>query len=141
VARLLALNTDENNVRRPTMVQYFDDNPTNAKRALQIWQILICKAHNHQTITYGDLAELLGFKGAGVVGHKLEPILDFCNVHGLPPLTCLVVNSGTGLPSPDSDLVLLTSQADRERVYQFNWYGLVPPTPEEFDQAHRQVRG
>jgi len=124
------------------MVQHFDDEPTtNTKRALQIWQILICKAHNHQTITYGDLAELLGYRGAGIVGHKLEPILDYCNVHGLPQLTCLVVNSGTGLPSPKSDLVQTTSHAEREKVYQYNWYNLVPPTPQEFDEAHRQARG
>lgn len=123
------------------MVQHFDDNPTNPKRALQIWQILVSKAHNHQTITYGELAELLGFKGAGMVGHKLEPILDYCDIHGLPQLTCLVVNPGTGLPSPKSALVQATSQAEREKVYQFNWYNLVPPTPQEFHEAHRQVRG
>ena len=35
------------------MLNRFDDNPTNAARALQIWLVLIGKAHNRQTITYG----------------------------------------------------------------------------------------
>ena len=46
------------------MTRYFKDNPTLYTRALQIWQILIAKAENRQTMTYGALAHALGFRGA-----------------------------------------------------------------------------
>jgi len=83
------------------MIKKFDDNPVNASRAVQIWQILISKAHNRQTITYGILADLLGFKGAGVFAYKLNHIMNFCIQNNLPHLTVLVVNKETGKPGDD----------------------------------------
>ena len=74
------------------MVTYFKDQPSNASRALQIWQILIGKAHNRQTLTYGMLAQLLGFKRAGTLAHPLGHIMHYCQLNNLPPLTVLVVN-------------------------------------------------
>lgn len=53
------------------MVRFFDDDPTNASQALQIWQILIAAASDRRTLTYGILADMLGFKGAGVLGRRL----------------------------------------------------------------------
>ncbi len=121
------------------MPQLFSDNPTRPTRAVQIWQILIGKAHNRQTMTYGELAKLLGFGGAGTIGGHLDYPLCYCEINQLPPLTALVVNQETGLPG--DGLKLDNLHADREKVYQFNWYGLVPPTPQEFDEAHHQLRG
>jgi hypothetical protein len=42
------------------MARRFDDVRTQPARALQIWQILIAKAHSRQTMTYGQLAGLMG---------------------------------------------------------------------------------
>ena len=90
-------------------------------------------------MTYGELADLMGFGGAGTIGWPLDYVLCYCVIHQLPPLTTLVFNQDTGLPG--TGLKFDDWQADCERVYQFNWYGLVPPTPQEFDEALRHVRG
>ena len=121
------------------MADWFNNHPTWSYRALQTWLILIGKAANRQTLTYGDLAGLLGFDGASVLAHPLDRILCYCEVHELPPLTCLVVNQSTGLPGDGLQIDNLHS--DRERVYNYAWYGLIPPTPEELAQAHAQMRG
>jgi len=116
------------------MAARFDDAPSNAARALQMWLILISKAHNRQTITYGQLAQLLGFKGAGTLAHLLGHIMYYCIQTQLPPLTVLVVNQGTGLPG--DGLVGAELNADREAVFEFNWFGLVPPSVEQLGKAY-----
>jgi alkylated DNA nucleotide flippase Atl1 len=95
----------------------FSDKPSAGARALQIWQILICKAANRQTMTYGALAHMLGFKGAGKLSHFLGHIMLYSRQNDLPPLTVLVVNEKTSLPG--SGLTQVDPNADRERVYAF----------------------
>ncbi len=121
------------------MPQFFNENPTNTTRALQVWQILIAKAHHRQIITYGILAEMLGFKGAGTLASVLGHIMFYCQQHGLPPLTVIVVNQETGLPG--EGLVGAELNADREKVFQYDWYGLYPPTAEELLEAWQIGRG
>ena len=44
------------------MVDRFDDGGTPPyARSLQVWQLLIGAAANRQTVTYGKLAELMGY--------------------------------------------------------------------------------
>jgi len=105
-----------------------------SQRAMQIWQILIGAAHNRQTLTYGEVADLLEFKGAGVLAQFLGPIMNYCNAEHLPPLTCLVVNQEKGLPGSGLSTVG-NLPTDREAVYQTNWYALVPVQVAEFE-AH-----
>ena len=100
------------------MVTYFKDQPSHASRALQIWQILVAKAHNRQTLTYGMLAQLLGFKGAGTLAHPLGHVMHYCLATNLPPLTALVVNQNTGIPG--SGLVGDELHVAREAVFRFN---------------------
>jgi hypothetical protein len=120
------------------VVKRFADDATLPNRALQIWQILIGKAHNRQTMTYGQLAEVMGYEGAGIMGDRLGPVMFYCEKHDLPPLTVLVVKQDTGLPGTG-----LTStmdlHADRERVFNYPWYSLFPPTPDEFKAATPRV--
>ena len=121
------------------MVKFFKDNPTNATRALQIWQILIAKANNRQTLTYGVLAQMLGFRGAGILARMLGHIMHYCQQNGFPPLTVLVVNKDTGLPG--KGLIEANLNADRETVFQFDWFGIFPPTPEELSDAYYLAEG
>lgn len=90
-------------------------------------------------MTYGQLADLLGYKGAGVFAAKLGHVMCWCEREGLPPLTVLIVNQDTGLPGEG-----LTSPADlhreREEVFKFDWYGLVPPSPAELEAAFNEAR-
>lgn len=115
-------------------IKHFDEVRTNPSRALQLYQILIGLAHNRQTMTYGQLADLVGFKGAGVFAAKLGHIMYWCVQENLPPLTVLIVNQDTGLPGDG-----LTSADDlhrqREEVFGTLWYRIVPPSPEELEAA------
>jgi hypothetical protein len=115
------------------MVKYFDDYPHIPHRAVQIWQILVGKAHNRQTLPYEMLAKLLGYGGAGMLGGHLEPVALYCRQNGLPPLTTLVVEKYSGLPSVD--LTDNDPNEDREAVFQRNWYSIYPPTAEDFALA------
>lgn len=121
------------------MLEKFDENPTIPARAVQIWQILISKAHNRQIITYGILADLLGLGGAIILAQPLSIIMYFCSQNDLPPLTVLVVNAKTGLPGEglkiDGDL-----SAVREDVFNYNWYGLLSPSEKQFSEARQKAK-
>ncbi len=124
------------------MLNLFKDNSTQPTRALQIWQILIGKAVNRQTMTYESLADLIGFKGAGTLGEYLGHILYFCKQNNLPLLTVLVVNKETGLPGKGLEDALpptVDFHAERERVFNHKWFDLYPPSPEELKQAYKSL--
>lgn len=116
-------------------IRRFSDTPTAANRAHQIWLILIGCAANRQTLTYGLLAEKLGYQGAGVFAQLLDRILHYCHANQLPPLTSLVVNATSGLPG--AGFSAGDPNVDRELVFGFNWYSLVPPPPEELEAAYK----
>lgn len=116
------------------MVRKFSDESNSPERALQVWQILIGKAHNRQTITYIDLAKIIGYNDARPVINLLHHLMNYCEQNGLPPLTAIVVNKGTG--APGKGLRTTTDvDADREEVFNFDWYMLVPPTPDQLRRA------
>lgn len=116
------------------MVRQFSDEPILPMRALQIWQILISAARNRQILTYGILASMLGYGGAGVLAQPLGHIMYYCQQNELPPLTILVVNQDTGLPG--EGLTGADLNADRESVFRYDWYSIIPPTPEELREAY-----
>lgn len=114
-------------------------NHSRESRAVQIWQILIGKAHNRQTITYGQLANLLSFPdGAAVaMAQLLDPIMCFCIQNSLPSLTILVVNDKTG--SPGKGLIFEGAEnSEREKVFKHNWFDIHVPSEEDFAEAKRQ---
>lgn len=120
-------------------VRYYSKIRTLDLRALQIYSILIGCSHRRETLTYKLLANKVGYNGSGVFDRQLELIMHWCSQNALPPLTVLVVNEKTGIPGPG-----LTStqdfHADRERVFKFDWYDLVPPTVEEINQYMHLIR-
>ena len=119
------------------MLKLLNQNPSRESRAVQIWQILIGKAHNRQTITYGQLAELLVGSGAGVMAQNLDPIMHFCIQNGLPSLTILVVNANTG--SPGEGLKLEGAEnSEREKVFKHKWFDIQVPSEEDFAEALRK---
>ncbi len=116
------------------MAREFIDETSNPMRALQIWQILIGAARNRQILTYGILSDMLGYRGAGVLAQQLGHIMYYCQQNELPPLTILVVNQDTGLPG--EGLTGADLNADRESVFRYDWYSIIPPTPEELREAY-----
>ena len=55
----------KHNPQDSMVVNFFVEDSTVYKRALQIWLVLIGKAHNRQTTTYGALARTLGYTSPG----------------------------------------------------------------------------
>lgn len=116
------------------MVERFSEHADLAHRAVQIWQILVGMAHMRRTTTYKELAALLGYGGAGVLGRQLGHIMFFCAQNNLPPLTVLVVNSDTGLPGEGLE-TKRDLHKERERTFNFDWYALIPPAIEDYEHA------
>ena len=112
----------------------FDSIRTVESRAVQIWQILVGLAYNRQTITYEKLSKLLGFKGAGTMGKLLDPIMKYCKLNGLPPLTVLVVGKYLGVPGGGL-ITVKDADLEREKVYDYDWFNVYPPDETEFAQA------
>ena len=113
------------------MMKRFDEDPNRFSRAMQIWQILIGLSHNRQTITYGMLAKIIGFKRAGTLGQFLDPIMRYCKQNNLPPLTIVVVGYTAG--SPGKGLITIENlNSDREKVFNYDWYNLYPPNEKDF---------
>lgn len=121
------------------MLRRYEDNPTRANRARQIWHVLVAQAYNRQTITYNQLAKLIGFKGAGTMGQMLGCIWMFCDRNNLPRLNLLVVNSVTGVPGlgaevADRDASFLP--AAHAAIYSTNWYEIEPPTEDDLRESN-----
>jgi hypothetical protein len=117
------------------MIRRFSENSSLENQALQIYQILVGCAHSRQIVTYGMIADLLKFGGAGVLDRQLGHIMFWCHAHDLPPLSVLVVNSGSGKPG----VGLIKSEdfdRDREKVFSFDWFDVFPPTPVELKDAY-----
>lgn len=110
----------------------------NRWRALQIWQILISAAHNRQVLTYGLLAKMVGYGGGGVFAAQLGHIAFYCEQQKLPPLTCLVTNEKTG--HPGSGMPIHDSISRREEVFAYDWFGWVPPDPDDLHKAFEKGR-
>ena len=110
---------------------------TRYQRSNQIWSLLICGARDRKSYTYGDVAKILGFGGAGTMAQFLGPIMWLCEDRGWPPLTVLVVNQNTGLPGEGLSTLEDVNQ-DRESVFNFDWFSLEPPQDLDFENADRQ---
>ena len=109
---------------------------TRYQRSSQIWALLICAARERKSFTYGDVADILGFGGAGTMGQFLGPIMWLCEDNEWPPLTVLVVNQETGLPGEGLSTIEEVNE-DREAVFLFDWFGREPPQNLDFDEADR----
>jgi len=117
-------------------------NPTSSRpaRAVQAWQILICKATNRQTITYEGLS-LLMFKreAAGVLGPIVGHIGYYCQDNGIPILTAIVVGKTSGTPGEGVLVDPANLDEERERVYNHDWFNIYPPSEGEFSAAYSEV--
>jgi hypothetical protein len=107
-----------------------------SERSAQIWSVLAWAATNRQVLTYRILGKLIGVPARGL-GHLLEPVQSYCLLHGLPPLTILVVSEDTGLPSSG-----FTAAEDIPKtqlsVFQHDWLEADAPSPEDLAAAVAQ---
>lgn len=93
------------------------------------WEVLARSAGLRQTLTYGDLAEAIGFTSGRVMRIPLSVIQTFCLERDLPPLTSIVVNKGTGLPG--TGFIAWSGELDEahRRVFDFDWSLVPAPFP------------
>jgi hypothetical protein len=100
--------------------------------ALRAYLILIGCAADHQTVTYDAIARRIKRGGPDLMANPLALITRWCQQHGLPALACLVVEGTTGLPAPGFAAIGRGEiHREQERVWEFDWYAILPPTIEE----------
>ena len=116
------------------MVMRFDEEGNVFARALQVWLILVGNATRREIPNYGYIAGLIGTPPPAIGGF-LNPIEHFCQQNELPDLAVLVVNQATGQPGPGFLGDQNTIDAERERVYQYDWLAVFPPTMEQLEMA------
>lgn len=114
----------------------FNPSSPHPDRAVQAWQILVGLAMNRQTITYKGLSILMYQKPApGVLDEILGHVADYCIDNKLPALTSIVVGKGRGTPGKDIPVDLTHIDELREKVYDYDWYNVYPPSAEELKAA------
>jgi len=118
-------------------VKSFNPSSHDPDRALQAWAILIGMAQRRESTTYELLSEKMFHRpAAGVLARILGHVAFFCEDRGLPPLTAIVVNKGTGIPGSSIPIDLSEVSELREKVYREDWYDILPPSPEELAAAY-----
>jgi len=117
----------------------FDDNSTTWTRAQQAYLILIGMAANRQTTQYGLLCQthMRWGEAKGLpLRRPLGAIWAWCEERGLPKLNQLVVNADTGVPGDGAQAA--DSAAEQQRIFEYPWHTIVPPTAEELEAAYRR---
>ena len=102
-------------------------------RPLQMWQILISYASNRQTVRYGSLAEMMGYAMAPPIFGFLDRLAQFCVDNNLPILPVIVCNENTGIPGSGILEYVEDVSSEREIVFDYDWFGIFPPEPRDFD--------
>lgn len=64
----------------------------------------------------------------GVLDKILGHIAYYCIDSNLPPLTSIVVGKGRGTPGGDIPVDLSSIDAQRESVYDLDWFNVYPPS-------------
>ena len=77
------------------------------------------------TITYLDLGRKMGIPAVSV-GHYLDPIAVYCKMSDLPPITVLVVQTGSGELGAGYLGRMDNIDGQRRYVYCYDWSALSP---------------
>jgi hypothetical protein len=100
--------------------------------ALRSYLVLIGCAADRQTVTYDDLARRVKRGCPNLLPEPLALITRWCERHSLPALASLVVERATRLPAPGFTAVGRDEiPREQERVWDFDWYAILPPATEE----------
>jgi hypothetical protein len=108
-------------------------------QAQRIWLILVAfaesplrKTSDPKTITYGELAELMGYpdrRAGHMLGRQLGIVGYYCKINDLPALNSIVVNQTTGEPGDEVVLRRGRTVDDEQRaVMAQDWFAIRIPT-------------
>lgn len=100
---------------------------TPEERAGILWPELVrvAKTHSRSTITYSEVAEIVGYKGARPVHWVLGPIQSYCWDKQIPKLTVVAVKKTTG------KLGKGFWGGDPNEVYEYEWASIKNPFDSE----------
>jgi len=115
-------------------MENYDMPSSSAKKAEQVFPILVSLADNQQIESYIDIANRIGYKDARPLGGILGFIMSYCILEHIPCITRLVVSKATGLPGMQELM-----EFNLWRVFEFDWYSYKMPRARELDQAKRKV--
>lgn len=108
---------------------------TRSERACQNLGTTGLGTKNRQSLTYSQVSTLIGDPRSGV-SRMLEPIQSYCTLQGLPPLTLLVVQQESGLPSSGLSGASAGDLASTQmRVFGVVWLARGNPNPDAFESA------
>jgi hypothetical protein len=113
-----------------------EERVTREERAAQIWSLLTFAASLRVTLTYKRVGELIGAPPVSI-GGWLEPIQSYCLVHGLPPLTVLVVGEVDGMPGTGFVGATDVPRA-QAAVFRHDWIGTPVPKPHDLALARAE---
>jgi hypothetical protein len=100
--------------------------------ALRAYLVLIGRAADRQIVTYGQLSQQIKRGGPNLLAQPLNLLTHWCQAHGLPTLTSIVVEQATGLPAPGFGSVTRSEIPNEQaKVWDFDWFAIHPPTTEE----------
>ena len=117
-------------------MRYYKDGPDNRFWcATQAWLILVGKAMHGEVMTYTELSEAMDWSDARHVNRCLGPIWGYCELNEFPPLNDLVVGMNDNRPGHKEEEPLDLIMSERKRVHGFDWYKVVPPSPETLELA------
>ena len=94
----------------------------------QAWYVLRLRAANRQTITYGELARLVGGTAESISSAVLYAIGRYCSARNLPDLSSIVVRRDTSMPGYSSDAKLHDERL--REVFAYDWSAVklsIPP--------------
>ena len=95
--------------------------------ALSSW----CLFNKNKTITYGELAKLIGYSAqAGrTLAEALGTVSLYCLYNNLPPLSCIVVAKNSNSPGWEGMILSGSSlEKEQERVWSTSWNLYRTPT-------------
>lgn len=104
------------------------------------WRILVQRVsdehvnfyrNNNITITYGDLAYILGIHALSV-SYNLNQIHRFCNRNNLPRLNIIVVRKDTNKPGKGMPSDVVDFNKEISQVREHDWYQYKIPTSNDF---------
>jgi hypothetical protein len=106
---------------------------TNFERSAQFWPLLVQAARTHNVLSYAQVEQMTGSPRFGQT-QILANILYYCQQHGLPHLTCIVIEQATGMPA-SNDFQGLDLSAEIRRVFVYDWLSYGAPRVEDFEAA------
>ncbi len=115
-----------------------EDDKDSEKRGIyfakKAYLILMCYAQERKTIRVDELAKKLKYKKwtPGIKQFIMGRLDKWCENKRHPKLSILVVEKGSGRPHNANQI--RKYNIHRERVYDTDWFDIIPPTSEELQK-------